>query len=76
MHVFLHLRRKGLQTTDNEVRDFVQIPGLGEYVSLETTPAYFLVKVVIHTPHGGDIDAEVFAVEVDHLDALKPAFED
>jgi hypothetical protein len=75
MKVFLHTRKPGEDWNNNEEREFVQVPHLGEYLTLRSDSPWYLVKLVIHTPHGhGAVDAEVFAEEVDHLDVMKQTF--
>lgn len=70
MRVFLHTKKSGLGEWVNERREFAQLPAVGEYLTTSTTGAWHRVEVVVHTPFPCEFDAEVFALEVDHLEVL------
>jgi hypothetical protein len=74
MKVFLQTRSEGSFEWNKEVREFVQIPFVGEYLALSTDSAWYKVELVVHTPFPCDYDAEVYAVEVDYLEITKQAF--
>jgi hypothetical protein len=74
MKVLLQTRSEGNFDWNKEIRQFVQIPFVGEYVALTTNSAWYKVQLVVHTPFPCDYDAEVYAVEVDSLELTKQAF--
>jgi hypothetical protein len=77
MKVFLHTRSKGMFDWRNELRDFARIPVLGEYLAWDDSSPWYQVQLVVHTPfEQADCDAEVYAVEVDHNEVKRQAFQD
>jgi len=76
MKVFLHTRSKGKHDWKNESRQFGRLPVVGEYVALEATSPWYQVQLVVHCPFEADYEAEVYAVEVDHTEAKRRAFDD
>jgi hypothetical protein len=77
MRVFFHTRSQGQYNWKNEIREFPQIPAVGEYVALSTDAEdYHLVQFVVHTPFPCDCDVEVYAVAVNHMEAKRKAFDD
>jgi hypothetical protein len=76
MKVFLHTRSYGKLDWRNEDRDFARIPTIGEYLTRHVTSPWYQVQIVVHTPFECEFDAEVYAVEVDHLDIMDQAFHD
>lgn len=76
LNVFFHTRSPGQRDWFNESRNFAKIPAVGEYVATATTSAWFRVELVVHTPFPCEFDAEVYAVKVDHLEAIKSAIVD
>ena len=60
----------------NVIRDFGRIPTVGEYVATESEVAWYKVQLVVHTPSCDDYDADVYAVAVDDVDAMKKAMPD
>ena len=76
MKVFLHTRSDGMSDWKNEDRDFARIPNIGEYLSLSSDSPWYEVQLVVHTPFETSYDAEVFAVEVDHMEVKNQAFSD
>lgn len=73
MNVFMHTR-KDTAPWQNEMRVFAQIPQVGEFLMPASDAAWYEVKLVVYTPHGGDIDAEVYAEEVDYLEIMRQTF--
>ncbi len=76
MKVFLHTRSEGKYDWNNEYRDFAQIPNVGDYLALNSGSPWYLVQVIVYTPFPCDVEAEVYAVEVDHNVVKKQAFHD
>ncbi len=76
MRVFLHTRSEGKTDWKNENRDFARIPNTGEHLSLSSDSPWYEVQLVVHTPFDTDIEAEVYAVEVDHLEVMKRTLPD
>ena len=76
MKVFLHTRSQGTSDWENEIRTFERIPITGEYLSLSTDSPWYRVQLVLHTPFPCDCEAEVYAVEVDHMEVKGQAFSD
>jgi hypothetical protein len=74
MKVFLQTRSEGSFEWNKELREFGQIPFVGEYLTLSTGSAWYRVELVVHTPFPCDYDAEVYAVEVDYAEITKQAF--
>lgn len=74
--VFLHTRKPGGADWLNESREFHRIPAVSEYLTRETDGPWYQVQLVVHTPFPCDCDAEVYAVEVDHLAEQAKAFPD
>lgn len=74
MRVFLHTRPSGTHTWTNEHREFARVPVVGEFLALESDTPWYEVRLVVHTPFSCECDAEVYAVEVDHLEAKRQAF--
>lgn len=74
--VFLHTRSPGKYNWTNEFRDFARVPVFGEYIATSSSSEWYRVQVVVHTPFPCDCDAEVFAVEVPHSEALKVGLAD
>ena len=75
MRAFLHTRPKGTSDWTNDGQDFARLPIVGEYVCRDDTGTWYRVQLVVHRPQA-DYDAEVFAVEVDHIDEMSAAFPD
>jgi len=70
--VFLHTRDPKESEGNNEFIEFERIPVVGEYVSLQSADTlWYKVVLVVHTPFPCDCDAEVYAVGLDHLEAVK-----
>lgn len=67
MRVFLHTRKDARNEWVNERREFAQVPAVGEYLTTSSHGEWHRVEIVVHTPFPCDFDAEVYAVEVDHL---------
>lgn len=74
MEVFVHT----VETLDdqkpvNQGREFLRLPVVGEYITLGPTGDWYEVQIVVHCPHTppSHYAAEVFAVRVDHMDAMK-----
>ena len=76
MKVFLHTRHHGEFDWLNEFRDFARIPIAGEYLARDVSSPWYQVQLVVHTPFECDCDAEVYAIEVDHLEIKNQAFDD
>ncbi len=76
MRVFLHTRTHGQSDWTNENRDFARIPFIGEHLTLSSTSEWYQVQLVVHLPFDGDLDAEVYAVQVDHMAVMNEAFPD
>lgn len=77
MKVFLHTRSQGKRDWKNESREFGRLPVVGEYLALEWNSPWYQVQLVVHCPfESADYEAEVYAVEVDHLEAQSRAFND
>lgn len=76
MKVFLHVRSQGKHDWVNKFYDFARLPVKGEYIAIETSSPWYEVQLVVHTPFPCDCEAEVYAVEVDHMEAKKQAFND
>lgn len=68
MKVFLHTRSEDTHDWTNEIREFVQVPSVGEYIALSSDSAWYEVQVVVHTPFEGQCNVEVFAVKTDHME--------
>ena len=77
MREFFHTKSQSQYNWNNEIREFVEIPAMGEYVALSTDAEdYHLVQFVVHTPLPCDCDAEVYAVAVNYMEARRKAFGD
>ena len=66
--VFVHTRKAGQEQWENEEREFAQVPRVGEHFTTHTTSPWYQVEIVVHIAFEADFVAEVFAVEVDHLE--------
>ena len=76
MKVFLHTRTPQQRDWLNEERKFGRIPVVGEFVATSSSgSSWFKVELVVHTPFVCEFDAEVYAVEVDHLVVLNEALD-
>jgi len=73
VRVFLHTHPPGSSQWRTEHREFFRIPIVGEYLTLAVTSPWYRVAVVVHTPFSDQFEAELYAVEVDHLAALRQA---
>lgn len=71
MRVFLHTKKDARSEWENERYEFAQLPVAGDYVATSTRSEWFRVEFVVHTPFPCDFDAEVYAVQVDHLEVHK-----
>ncbi len=76
MRVFLHTRTEGMADWTNEYRDFARIPAVGEYLTLSSTSEWYEVQLVVHIPFDAECDAEVYAVQVDHMAVMSNSFPD
>lgn len=76
MKVFLHTRAHGSMSWKNEGRTFLRLPVVGEYVCTDETSEWYEVQLVVHCPFEAQYAAEVFCVQVDHLEVKKAAFSD
>lgn len=72
--VFVHTQTaKGKSDWINQGRKFLRLPIAGEYIALSSRSPWYCVEIVIHCPFNADYAAEIYATEVDHMDALKKA---
>lgn len=71
MRVFLHTKQDARSEWVNEQREFAQIPAVGEYLATSSNSEWYRVEFIVHTPFPCEFDAEVFAVQVDHLEVYK-----
>lgn len=69
--VFVHTREQGEMEWVNDYYPFSRVPVEGEYFTLSSDGEWFLVELVVHTPFDKEVHAEVFAVQVDHLEVMK-----
>jgi hypothetical protein len=71
-HVFLHTHTPGKYDWDNRAWDFPQIPHVGEYVALASADAeWYQVEFVVHCAFKAEYEAEVYAVQKNHLEVMK-----
>jgi hypothetical protein len=78
MKVFLHTRTPGqTDSWNNTSEEFDQVPAVGEHVCRAYDGSWFAVRAVVHLPKSAatPYDAEVYAVEVDHVAVVKAAAE-
>lgn len=67
MHkVFFHSHEKGKADWVNVIKEFGRIPLEGEYLAVSIDSEWYQVELVVHTPFSDDMEAEVYAVKVDH----------
>lgn len=67
MHkVFLHTHTKGDHDWVNEIKEFGRIPVEGEYLATDVDSTWYEVELIVHTPFTPEMEAEVYAVKVDH----------
>jgi adenine-specific DNA-methyltransferase len=73
MDVFVHTLDAVDGESLNQGRKFLRLPVVGEYITLDVTGEWYEVKVVVHCPHTppSTYAAEVYAVRVEHLAALR-----
>jgi len=69
--VFVHTHTAGDHDWENDYHEFCRIPIEGEFFALESDGPWYQVELVVHTPFEDDLEAEVYAVEVDHNKIMK-----
>jgi len=69
--VFLHLHDPRQANWTNQIYDFARIPNEGEYLTVSSDSTWYKVELIVHTPFSKDMDAEVYAVKVDHNDVMR-----
>ena len=79
--VFLHVCNPGPGTRmdwSNSSREFSRLPIIGEYIATDPSSPWYKVVLVVHCPfdadYAGEYAAEVYALEVDHMDEKRKAF--
>ena len=58
----------------NSGREFLRLPVVGEYVATSSSSSWYRVELVVHCPFEAEYVAEVYAVEVDHMEVRKDVF--
>lgn len=78
MWIFLHTKKPGeREEWNNEFNSsFSRVPMVGEYLALSTDSPWYQVRLVVHTPFHCDCEAEVYAIEINHMEAMNQAFRD
>ena len=76
MRVFLHTRSQGKFDWKNESREFGRLPAVDEFVALDSNSQWYQVQLVVHCVFEAEYEAEVYAVEINHSEALSRAFGD
>ena len=72
--VFVHTQSaRGKCDWDNEGRDFLRLPVVGEYIALSSTGEWHRVDLVLHCPFEAGYAAEIFATRVNHHDVMQEA---
>ncbi len=67
MHkIFLHTHEKEKADWVNTIKEFGRIPLEGEYLAISVDSEWYQVELVVHTPFSEEMEAEVYAVKVDH----------
>jgi len=69
--VFLHIHDPHQANWINQMYEFARIPIEGEHLTVSTDSAWYRVELVVHTPFSDDMDAEVYAVKVDHSEVKR-----
>ncbi len=73
--ISLHTRNLGETTTMNQECEFARVPAVSEHLSVSANAPWYRVTGVMHySSEDAEIDAEVFAIEVDHHRTLKSFF--
>jgi len=75
MKVFLHTRHQGKRDWNNESREFGRLPVVGEFVAPDWNSEWYQVQLVLHCPFEAEYEAEIYAVEIDHIEAQRRAFD-
>lgn len=73
IHTFVHVHSPGKHDYQNSPWDFPQVPCAGEYVALKSAGEWHRVELVVHCAFTAEYQAEIWVVEVNHLDAIKGA---
>jgi len=73
IEVFLHTKSDDPQAKWKNVGLILtRLPALGEHITLgDDTPYWYKVVLVLHCPKGPQYKAEVYAIAVNHLEAMK-----
>ncbi len=73
--ISLHIRNLGETTTLTQECEFARGPAVGGHLSVSANAPWYRVTGVMHCPsEDAEIDAEVYAIEVDHRRTLKSFF--
>lgn len=75
MKVYLHTRT-GQENWKNVEHELARLPAVGECVAFETSSPWYEVRLVVHMLFAAEFEAEVYAVEVDSIEAIKQAGDD
>ena len=71
MQIFLHTKGDDV-SPNNQYLEIDVIPHVGEYIALSERGPWVVVRVVVHAPKkDSHVSAEVYATQVDHLEATQ-----
>ena len=76
MKVLLHTRSQDKFDWKKESREFGRLPVVDEFVALDSNSQWYQVQLVVHCAFKAEYEAEVYAVEINHSEAMSRAFGD
>ncbi|MEK3943526.1 hypothetical protein [Paenibacillus sp. FSL H3-0310] len=68
INVFVHVHDEGESEWENECHLFSRVPIEKEYFALSHDGNWYEVEMVVHTPFDQEVQAEIYAVKVDHME--------